>query len=88
MTSEEQVNYRDYTQTREQHLALPKHDWMRCKSWHCFHGNELNWDQEKRDHMKTLEQQQRRRSIIQTSLCGVAYTAFAVGYIWLLKRLP
>lgn len=39
--------FRDYTQTREQHLALPTHDWMVCKSWHCFHGNKLNWDPEK-----------------------------------------
>jgi hypothetical protein len=40
--------YRDDTLTREQHLLrLPVHDWMVCKSWHCFHGNKLNWDHEK-----------------------------------------
>lgn len=33
-------------QTREEHLALPKHNWMQCKSFHCFHGNEANWTPE------------------------------------------
>lgn len=34
--------YRDDSLTREQHMKLPEHDWMVCKSWHCFSGNPIN----------------------------------------------
>jgi hypothetical protein len=28
---------------RADHLAIhPGHDWVHCKSWHCFHGNPEN----------------------------------------------
>jgi hypothetical protein len=43
MTRDEFSILRDNNKSRELHLSTcPGHDWVICKSWHCFHGNELN----------------------------------------------
>lgn len=82
--SQTDINYRDYTQSREEHLQLPSHNWVKCHSWHCFHGNELNWTKEHRDYRNRIENEQenihQRNRKLQGEFLSIIYSGLASLY--------